>query len=66
MEAYVDDMIIRSRSKTTHLEDLEEAFLVMRAHNLKLSPRKRAFHVVLWQVSWLPFDALGDEATQRR
>ncbi|XP_031127529.1 uncharacterized protein LOC116029621 [Ipomoea triloba] len=38
IEAYVDDMLVKSRSKETHPTDLARAFKVMETFNLRLNP----------------------------
>ncbi|XP_077229834.1 uncharacterized protein LOC143862648 [Tasmannia lanceolata] len=45
MEVYVDDMLVKSRSASNHVSDLEEAFQVLREHNMKLNPTKCTFGV---------------------
>ncbi|PKA57762.1 RNA-directed DNA polymerase like [Apostasia shenzhenica] len=43
MEAYVDDLLIKSRGKVDHLEDLRETLETYRAHNIRLNPFKSIF-----------------------
>ena len=45
MEVYVDDMIIKSRSASTHLTDLAETFQTLREFNMRLNPSKCTFGV---------------------
>lgn len=45
MEAYVDDMIVKTKESMTHVDDLRVAFEVMRRYNLRLNPNKCAFGV---------------------
>ncbi|XP_019176175.1 PREDICTED: uncharacterized protein LOC109171578 [Ipomoea nil] len=45
MEAYVDDMIVKSRKATSHAEDLSEVFSIMKKFNLRLNPKKCTFAV---------------------
>ena len=40
MEAYVDDMIVKSRKEESHIEKLKKVFHVMRSHNMRLNPSK--------------------------
>jgi ribonuclease HI len=44
-EAYVDDIIIKTREGHTFIEDLEETFANLRKVNIKLNPTKCAFGV---------------------
>ena len=45
MEAYIDDMVIKSKKKEDHLNDLEEVFGVLKTHKLRLNASKCAFGV---------------------
>ncbi|KAM2987081.1 hypothetical protein FF2_007279 [Malus domestica] len=45
VEVYIDDVVIKSKRQQTHLDDLRQAFLHMRQHNLKMNPAKCAFGV---------------------
>jgi hypothetical protein len=44
-EAYVDDIVIKTREGHTFIEDLEETFINLRKVNIKLNPTKCAFGV---------------------
>ena len=45
MEAYIDDMVVKSREPETHLDDLRQTFNVLRKYKLKLNASKCAFGV---------------------
>ena len=45
MEAYVDDMLVKSKEELTHLDDLKETFATLRQYQMKLNPSKCAFGV---------------------
>ncbi|KAM2893649.1 hypothetical protein FF1_008976 [Malus domestica] len=45
VEVYIDDVVIKSKQRWTHLDDLRHAFLRMHQHNLKMNPTKCAFSV---------------------
>ncbi|KAM2307852.1 hypothetical protein ACFX1S_030147 [Malus domestica] len=45
VKVYIDDVIIKSKHRQTHLDDLRQAFLRIRQHNLKMNPAKCAFGV---------------------
>ena len=45
MEAYVDDMLIKSREARTHLANLQEMFDTLRRYKMKLNPTKLLFGV---------------------
>jgi hypothetical protein len=42
-EAYIDDIIVKTRESRTFIEDLEETFANLRKVNIKLNPAKCAF-----------------------
>jgi Reverse transcriptase (RNA-dependent DNA polymerase) len=43
MEAYVDDILVKSMTEENHLADLEEAFETMNKVNMKMNPMKSYF-----------------------
>ncbi|KAL2227669.1 UNVERIFIED_CONTAM: Retrovirus-related Pol polyprotein from transposon [Sesamum indicum] len=45
MEVYVDDMLVKSKRSQDHIEDLSQAFSIMRSHGMKLNPDKCTFGV---------------------
>jgi hypothetical protein len=45
VEAYVDDLLVKSILATKHIEDLRETFRTLREYNMKLNPMKCAFRV---------------------
>ena len=45
VEIYVNDMLVKSRDKKIHLDDLQETFDMLRQYNMKLNPSKCAFGV---------------------
>lgn len=45
MEVYVDDLLVKSRDSMQHLDDLREAFVVLRQFKMKLNPAKCTFRV---------------------
>ena len=45
MEAYIDDMVVKSKVVENHLTDLVETFETLRKHRLKLNALKCAFGV---------------------
>lgn len=47
IEAYFDDMLVKSNIEVDHQRDLERAFARMRFHNVRLNPSKCAFGVKL-------------------
>ena len=45
VEVYVDDMLVKSRDKVYHLDDLKENFDTLRKYKMKLNPMKYVFAV---------------------
>ena len=45
ISAYVDDVVVRSRKREDHIQDLCETFANLRRHGLKLNPEKCVFGV---------------------
>ena len=45
MEAYVDDMLVKSLDHANHVKHLDEAFALFRKFNMKLNPEKCIFGV---------------------
>ena len=45
IEIYVDDMVVKSKVVTEHLEDLGDIFVVLRRHKLRLNASKCSFGV---------------------
>ena len=58
MDAYIDDMVVKSKKEPNHLKDLIEVFTILKEHKLRLNLSKCAFglslgqfleHLVTWQ-----------------
>ncbi|KAL0453524.1 UNVERIFIED_CONTAM: Transposon Ty3-G Gag-Pol polyprotein [Sesamum latifolium] len=45
MEVYIDDMLVKSKRKEDHAQDLQECFGVLRRFGMKLNPAKCTFGV---------------------
>ena len=45
MEAYIDDMLMKSKERFDHTKHLQEAFELLRRYDMKLNPLKCAFGV---------------------
>ena len=45
MEVYVDDMLVKSKEKLAHLDDLKETFTTLQQYQMKLNPSKCVFGV---------------------
>ena len=46
MEAYIDDMLVKSRELFDHIQHLQEAFELLRRYDMKLNPLKCVFKVI--------------------
>ena len=47
VEAYIDDMVVKSKQTSRHLNDLGSMFFVLRKHKLRLNASKCSFGVGL-------------------
>jgi hypothetical protein len=45
VEAYVDDIVVKSKQADRLVADLEQTFMKLRANNIKLNPEKCVFGV---------------------
>ena len=45
MEVYMDDMLIKSKEESAHLDDIEKTFTTLKQYQMKLNPSKCAFGV---------------------
>ena len=45
VEVYIDDIVVKSKTRSEHTRHLEEIFRLMKAYNMKLNPTKCAFGV---------------------
>ncbi|XP_004308579.1 PREDICTED: uncharacterized protein LOC101295281 [Fragaria vesca subsp. vesca] len=43
IEVYIDDVVVKTKTRATHVEDLRQVFTRMRLHNLKMNPAKCVF-----------------------
>ena len=43
VEVYIDDMVVKSKQKARHVEDLRGVFEVLQKHRLRLNAEKCAF-----------------------
>ena len=43
VEVYIDDIVLKSKTRSKHVQHLEEAFGLMQKYNMKLNPLKCAF-----------------------
>ena len=44
---YVDDMLVKSKDKANHLDDIKETFSTLRKYIMKLNPAKCVFTIAL-------------------
>ena len=45
IEAYIDDMVVKSKVEFEHINDLEAIFKILRRHKLRLNAAKCSFGV---------------------
>nr|XP_016467975.1 PREDICTED: RNA-directed DNA polymerase homolog [Nicotiana tabacum] len=53
MEVYVDDMLVKSKSKEHHIDHLKEALDILRQYSMKLNPERCAFGVTSGRIAAL-------------
>ena len=66
MEVYVDDMLVKSKEESTHLDDLKETFTTLRQYQMKLNPSKCAFGVVSGKFLGFMVSQRGIEANPEK
>ena len=47
MKVYVDDMLVKSKEESAHLDDLQETFATLKQYQMKLNLSKCAFGIML-------------------
>ena len=62
LEAYIDDIIVKSKERSDHLADLRETFESLRQYNMKLNPKKCVFGVEAGKFLGFLIDQRGVEA----
>ena len=45
MDAYIDDMVVKSKTEPDHVRDLTEVFAILKKHKLRLNVAKCTFGV---------------------
>src|SRR6187397_3431181 len=66
MEAYIDDMIVKSKQQADHLADLRETFTILRRHKVMLNPKKCVFGVDSRKFLGFLIDQRGIEANREK
>ena len=61
IEAYVDDVIIKSKKQSNHVKDLKRFFERLCRYNLKLNPAKCVFGVPSGKLLWFIVSRRGIE-----
>jgi len=61
VQAYVDNMLVKSRREDDHLNDLKETFDTICSYNMKLNPSKCAFGVTVGKFLWFMVFSRGIE-----
>ena len=64
VEVYVDDVLVKSKDKANHLNDLKETFNILRKYNMKLNPTKCVFVVTSTKLLGFMVSQRGIEANQ--
>ena len=66
MEVYVDDMLVKSKEESTHLDDLQETFTTLKRYQMKLNPSKCAFRVASGKFLGFMVSQRGIEANPEK
>jgi hypothetical protein len=66
VEAYVDDVVVKTRNSSTLIDDLEETFASLREFHWKLNPNKCVFGVPSGKLLGFIISHRGIEANPRR
>ena len=66
MEVYVDDMLVKSREKLAHLDDLKETFTTLKQYQMKLNPAKYIFGVASGKFLGFMVSQRGIEANPEK
>ena len=45
MDAYIDDMVVKSKEESDHIRNLTEVFTILKRHKLRFNAGKCAFGV---------------------
>ena len=61
VEVYIDDMVVKSKQESRHIEDLQGAFEVLRQHKLHIITEKCAFGVGAGKFLGYPITDRGIE-----
>ena len=66
VEAYIDDIVVKSRKGSDLLADLAETFANLRRYDIKLNPSKCTFGVPGGKLLGSSFPNKGSTLTQRK
>ncbi|GKA13541.1 reverse transcriptase domain-containing protein [Tanacetum coccineum] len=66
LKVYVDDLVIKSRTKDEIVRDIEETFKTLREINVKLNPKKYTFGVEEGMFLWYKVNTKGAESVSRQ
>ena len=66
IEAYVDDMMVKSMSMMQHVDDLRETFATLLEHNIRLNLVKCAFGVAFGKFLGFIISQRGIEANPKK
>ncbi|KAG7529570.1 Ribonuclease H-like superfamily [Arabidopsis thaliana x Arabidopsis arenosa] len=66
MEVYIDDMLVKSVSSTSHIEHLEQCFAILNEFGMKLNPTKCTFAVPSGEFLGYIVTERGIEANPRQ
>ena len=62
MKVYVDDMLVKSKEESAHMDNLQEMFTTLGQYQMKLNPSKCTFRVALGKFLRFMVSQRGIEA----
>ena len=62
MKVYVDDMLVKSKEESAHMDNLQEMFTTLGQYQMKLNPSKCTFGVALGKFLRFMVSQRGIEA----
>ena len=66
MEVYMDDMLIKSKEESAHLDDLQKTFTTFKQYQMKLNPSICVFGVASEKFSGFMVSQRGIEANPEK
>ena len=65
IDAYIDDIMVKSKNESDHVRDLTEVFTILKKHKLRLNVAKCTFGGELRKVPWALGHYMRDQGEPR-